>query len=74
MSHVYVPQYDGLQLKDISNFLAQHEVAFDYFPDGKEQGKLPKQWVVNVALTLIGEPFNDFIKEQVTNRNKRVAI
>ena len=61
-------------LKDISNFLAKHEMAFAYFPDGKEQQKLPKQWVVNVALTLIGKPFNDYIREQITYRNGKVAI
>ena len=42
MSHTYVPQYEGLMLKDISNFLGRHEEAFDYFPDGREQAKLPK--------------------------------
>ena len=61
-------------LKDISNFLQKHEEAFDYFPDGREQAKLPKQWVVNVACTLLGKPFNDWIKEKINNRNEKVAI
>jgi hypothetical protein len=61
-------------LKDISDFLQKQEGAYDYFPMGKEQAKLPKQWVVNVAASLLGGIFNDWVKEQIERRNKRVAI
>ena len=61
-------------LKHISDFLQEQDGAGDYFPEGREQNKLPKQWVVNVAASFIGGPFNDWVKEQIERRNKRVAI
>ena len=61
-------------LKDVADFLSLHEQAGVYFPDGREQQKLPKQWVVNVAYSLLGKPFYDWIQHQITNRNERVAV
>jgi hypothetical protein len=70
-----VPQYEGLGLKDISEYLQQHQQAFDFFPDGgREQHKLPKQWVVNVAAAFIGSEFISWIKERIQERNEKVAV
>ena len=44
-----------------------------YFPDEKELRRLPKQFIVNVASTVIGRKFDDWVKKQVETRNAKVA-
>ena len=36
--------------------------------------KLPKQWVVNVAYSILGDPFKQWIRNAIEERNKKVAI
>ena len=40
-----------------------------FFPEFKEQAKLPRQWVINILYSRIGDPFNDFVKNQMEERN-----
>jgi hypothetical protein len=35
----------------------------DYFPDGRDIPKLPRQWVINVAYTVIGAGFLEWVDE-----------
>ena len=64
MTQIYVPQYDTLTIKSIFEKLDKYPECFEYFPaDKKEINRLPKQWIVNVAVTVIGEPFAKWIKE-----------
>ena len=35
--------------------------------------KVPRQWLINVAYTVIGEPFNAWIKDEIANRNEELA-
>ena len=70
-----MPQYLSLTIEKILDFLSQHQVCFNYFPqDHKETLRLPKQWIVNVASTVIGAPFRDWVKEQIKNRNHSMAV
>ena len=34
-----------------------------FFPEFKEQAKLPRQWVINVLYSRIGEQFDQFVKQ-----------
>ena len=43
-------------------------------PIEKELSKLPKQWICNIAFSLIGEPFRDWVMNQVEARNQKQAI
>ena len=54
---VYVPQYEGLYLKDIAEFAVQHPNIAAYMPDDPDLPKTPKQWIINVCATVIGKPF-----------------
>ncbi len=44
-----------------------------HMPMHKEMAKLPKQWVVNVAYTILGEPFSEWVMAQIESRNTKVA-
>ena len=45
----------------------------NHMPIFKEMAKLPKQWIVNVAYTILGEPFADWVMSQIEARNTKVA-
>ena len=44
-----------------------------YMPCVKEIIRLPKQFIINVAYTVIGDPFKEWIREQIETRNKKVT-
>ena len=65
-----MPQYEGLALKDISMYLSQHyPELFDYMPDPQEIHKVGKEWICNVCASVIGQPFNHWVKQQIEARN-----
>ena len=71
--HIQIPQYDGLSIKDISNFLDDgHQYVFQYMPDQQEIHKVPKQWLCNVANSILKNQFSDWVKRQVEVRNEAV--
>ena len=72
--HVFVPAYEGLGLKEIAEFLGEHNECHPFFPIGKEQQKLPKQWVVNVAASIFKDVFHDWVKDRIVARNKKVTV
>ena len=43
-------------------------------PIEKELPKLPKQWICNVAYSIIGEPFRQWVLDQVEVRNAKQAV
>ena len=44
----------------------------NFFPVEREIFKLPKQWLVNVIFTVVGDAFAEFVKERIDDRNQRV--
>ena len=35
--------------------------------------KVPRQWLINVAYTVIGEPFSTWVKDEISSRNEELA-
>ena len=73
LKYVFVPQYEGLGIRDIAAFISDHPESHIYLPDEKELRRLPKQFIVNVASTIIGKAFDDWVKQQVTTRNLKIT-
>jgi hypothetical protein len=44
----------------------------DYMPDDRDIPKLPRQWVINVAYTVIGPGFMEWVDGQVLARNRKL--
>jgi hypothetical protein len=74
VSHLFVPQYEDLTIDKITRWLSGKDACFAYYPIAKEITKLPKQWIVNVANTVLGAPFKQWIKQAIEDRNLKVAI
>jgi hypothetical protein len=72
--YLYVPQYEGLGLKEIYSHIDNDVQLGQYFPDlAKERARLPKQFIVNVLATLTGDSFENWVKDQVISRNLKRA-
>jgi hypothetical protein len=44
-----------------------------YFPEERDIDKLPRQWIANVGYTLIGDEFQQWVKNVVSERNARIV-
>ena len=51
--HVTIPQYEGLGIQDIANFVNTRANVLPFLPDGKELSKTPKQWIGNVCASVL---------------------
>ena len=71
--HVQVPAYENLSMKEIFAFFQENQGILQFVPEGKELRKVPKAWVCNVAATVLGEPFVDWVKERIAQRNAAVV-
>ena len=68
-----MPQYKSLSMRRLAEFISGHPATHCYYPEGKESDKLPKQWIANVAYSVLGDTFSEWVKQQIEERNARVA-
>ena len=68
-----MPQYKSLKVERLQQFISNYPDTFIYYPDECEIAKLPKQWLVNVAYSILDDLFANWVKEQIEERNARVA-
>ena len=45
-----------------------------WLPDVIEIRRLPKEFLANVAYTVIGQPFADWVRQQIEIRNEKLAV
>ena len=71
---IHVPQYEGLGIKEIRQFLDDNfPEVYEYLPEANiELPKTPKQWIVNTCATVLKEDFTDWVQLQVKARHERV--
>jgi hypothetical protein len=71
--HFYVPFYEGLSIKDIFTAWGSDVNFQNHLPIPKEAYRLKKQVIVNIASSVIGEPFMSWVKERIEVRNLKVT-
>ena len=73
---IHIPQYDGLGVKEIHQFLDEkHPHVYEYLPEPNlELPKTPKQWLANVCQTVLKESFSNWVKDQVKARHAKVMV
>ena len=58
VKHLNVPQYEGLKLETFFEFAKEHDEVMRAFPlVQQEREKLPRQYVINIIYTIVGQPF-----------------
>ena len=70
---LYVPQYERLNIERILNKIREYPEVNEYLPDDRDMHKVPRQWLINVAYTVIGEPFAAWVKDEIASRNEELA-
>ena len=63
VKRIHIPQYPSLSVQNICNFLMDHQHVADWLPPLREIPKLPKEYLGNVAYTILGDVFSDWVKE-----------
>jgi len=75
LKRITIPHYEGLGIKEICNYLMQHEATVaPWLPDMIEIPRLPKDYLGNVAFTVLGDPFGQWVKAQIEERNSKVLL
>ena len=54
--HLSVPQYEGLGIKQMLVEAQKYPVMEHYLPDERDWKKIPRQWLVNLIYTNVGQP------------------
>ena len=57
----------------IYNYICAFPDVFKFYPDNREMVKLPKEWIANVAYSVMGSQFSDWVQDQMEVRNLRLA-
>ena len=70
---LYAPQYENLSIDRILEQARKAAHVNNYLPEDRDMHKVPRQWLINVAYTLVGEPFSDWVKAEIANRNEELA-
>ena len=73
VSHVRVPSYENLALKDIFEQFEPDAAVFQYLPDGKELRKVPREWICNIIATIVGAPFVQWVQARINERNAQLV-
>jgi hypothetical protein len=71
---VFCPVYEGLSIDDIFKTFGSCQQFIDHMPIPKEAKRLHKAFIVNVAATVIGKPFMQWMTERIQERNQRVTV
>ena len=66
---ITVPHYEGLKLERVFEFLQNYPAVFEYYPPSAEIRKMPREWILNVASTVIGQPFRQWVHDTIKARN-----
>ena len=70
---MFCPQYESLSIERILERAREWKAIWNYLPDDRDLHRLPRQWVINVIYTVVGDSFQDWVNERIEQRNSKVA-
>ena len=74
VKHLHVPFYDDLTLNDMCKWAGDNEKLLMYYPLGRDIMRVPRQWFINIAYSVVGEPFARWVHQRIEARNEKVKI
>ena len=72
--NLHIPQYEGLTVDDILKYSLENEAVRQHLPDERDRHKLPRQFVINVIYSLLGDPFRRWVSQEIKKRNDEMAL
>jgi hypothetical protein len=74
VKHIYCPQYEGLTIQEVMKLIDRYAELQVYFPTLElERKRLQKQWILNVAYSVVGDDFASWIQQGIEVRNQKMA-
>ena len=61
-------------MQKILDQIGNDQTFVAHMPIPKEIRKVPKQWIINIAYSVLGEGFAAWIKTQIEERNTKVTV
>ena len=71
---IYMLHYKNLTLKHVMEFVSDKHIVAQYLPDEVDLPKIPRQWIIDVCATVLGDNFREWVHDQVEERNHDMAI
>ena len=69
--HLEIPQYKSLSVERLYDFMSNYPDTFKYYPVQQEIYRLPKEWIANVAYSILGDLFSDWVHEQIEENHEK---
>ena len=66
------PNYDGLTIDDFLTEAAKHDEMEPYLPEERDWHRLPRNFIINLMYTVLGDPIKNYVKYIVEKRNSTV--
>jgi hypothetical protein len=74
VKHIYCPQYEGLTIQEVMKLIDRYAELQIYFPTLEmERKRLQKQWILNVAYSIVGDDFANWVQEGIQARNQKMV-
>ena len=70
MSYIYVPLYKALSIEHIFKKIREHPQVLAYLPEEQDWGRLTRQFICNIAHTIIGKSFSQWVMQADNVRNQ----
>ena len=65
--------YKNLTVETILEYGKQIAQVPQYLPDDRDLSKVPRQWLINVIYSIVGDDFRKWVSVEVKNRNDQLA-
>ena len=59
---MFLPIYEELTIEKMLEFFKVYEDTWNYLPPQPELSRVPRQFIIEVGLNVIGEPFELWVK------------
>ena len=61
-------------MADILSWCGDHPIVLDFVPEINEIRKVPKQWLINLVYSLVGNKFKSWVRDQIESRNTKLTV
>ena len=61
VKYLHVPCYEGLTIEAIREMSKENDEVHRHFPDERDIRRLPRQWIINIVYSIVGEPFRQWV-------------
>ena len=69
---LFVPHYENLSLQQIYDANKNKAEVTSYLPIPRETLRMPRDYVISVFYTIIGDPFKAWVKKMIDQRNAEI--